>query len=117
MAIDDIQFLKQACLCTLTNTESEIVNIKSCFLLSLGEPFDSEPLPILTPPPPADIFEMHCSFDEDIVNDPLCGWSLTTGDNGVINWQLQTGNNRSMDPNLPPFDHSTLENYGVKMFS
>jgi hypothetical protein len=70
---------------------------------------DSAPLPTVLPPQSPE--GKLCSFEENQIMNPVCGWEVSTLYPNV--WQLQNGQNIRNDQYLPAFDHTTQEEYGT----
>ncbi|XP_071520575.1 LOW QUALITY PROTEIN: MAM and LDL-receptor class A domain-containing protein 1-like [Panulirus ornatus] len=55
----------------------------------------------------------NCTFDENPVDEPYCGWSNNMTDGGILSWLPLTGQfNNSYGP---PLDHTTLTQSGHYM--
>lgn len=51
-----------------------------------------------------------CTFDQDSMLERMCGW--TNSPDAVLQWEVKTADENAVHPELPPFDHTTLEPFG-----
>ncbi|XP_055357879.1 LOW QUALITY PROTEIN: MAM and LDL-receptor class A domain-containing protein 2-like [Paramacrobiotus metropolitanus] len=89
IAVEDVVFLNQACILM---------------------PMDSVPIP--TVQPPTDDTANVCTFDDS----DMCGWTHQSVGSRPYNWELLSGRDQGKDPNVPPFDHSTMESFGKFLY-